>query len=121
MEEEVDLMRSRKTVRFAAAALAAPMAIGLVVAPAAQAASAGVPAKSYTAAQVKKHNKATDCWTIVGRGVYNVTGWINKHPGGAAPIRALCGKNGSASFGGVHGSDPIAKASLAKMKVGTLA
>ena len=31
---------------------------------------------------VQKHNTPSDCWMAVGDKVYNVTKWIEKHPGG---------------------------------------
>jgi hypothetical protein len=38
--------------------------------------------KQIKVKQVKKHDTSTDCWSIVNRKVYNLTGWISKHPGG---------------------------------------
>ena len=32
--------------------------------------------------EVQKHNQASDCWMVIGDKVYNVTKWIEKHPGG---------------------------------------
>jgi cytochrome b involved in lipid metabolism len=89
------------------------LALGTVlVAPAAHAAEGtAMPAKSYTLAQVKKHNKATDCWSVVGTNVYNLTAWIPKHPGG---------KNGTSLYNSKHGSDPVSKATLARYKIGTV-
>lgn len=115
-------MSNRKSLtRIAAAAVALPLAVSAVfIAPAAHAAPSAKPAASYTLAQVAKHNKATDCWTVVGKGVYNVTKWIPKHPGGKGPVVAMCGKNGTATFTGVHGKSAKAKSALAAYKIGTL-
>ncbi len=84
------------------------------------AAPAAAATKSYTAAQVKKHSKATDCWTIIGRGVYNLTSWVNQHPGGASKILALCGRNGTQAFKGMHGTSSTPVSTLAQFKIGTL-
>lgn len=115
-------MSNRKSVtRIAAAAVALPLAVSAVfIAPAAHAAPTTKAAASYTAGQVAKHNKATDCWTIVGKSVYNVTKWIPKHPGGKTTIIGLCGKNGTAKFTAVHGSSAKAKAALRAYKIGTV-
>lgn len=101
----------------AAVALSAALLVGgaAVAAPSAMAAT-----KTYTMAQVKKHNKATDCWTVINRDVYNLTGWVSRHPGGSSAITALCGKNGTAMFNGRHGYDSTAKAQLATFKIGRL-
>jgi len=116
-------MSSRKTVtRIMAAGAALPIALGAVLAaPAAHAAQGStVSSAKYTMAQVKKHNKASNCWTVVGKNVYRITAWIPKHPGGKGVVVAMCGKNGTALYNSKHGSDPISKAVLAKYKIGTL-
>ena len=55
-----------------------------------------------TLEEVKKHDSGTSCWSIVLGNVYDLTNWISKHPGGAAVIRAICGKDGSSAFEGQH-------------------
>jgi cytochrome b involved in lipid metabolism len=55
-------------------------------------------------AEVQKHNTATDCWSAVKGQVYDLTSYVNGHPGGARVIKAICGKDGSASFAGQQGS-----------------
>jgi cytochrome b involved in lipid metabolism len=97
----------------------------VVVAPSAQASVAGStisaqPAKAYTMAQVKTHKTASNCWTVVNKKVYNVTGWVNKHPGGSSRIVAMCGKDGTALFNSQHASSASAKRSLNAYKIGTL-
>lgn len=49
-------------------------------------------------ALVSKHASKDDCWMIVGNKVYDVTGSISKHPGGAALIIKYCGKDGTQAF-----------------------
>jgi cytochrome b involved in lipid metabolism len=115
-------MSSRKTVtRVLATSAALPLIFGGVLASPAHAAEGSAqPAKKYTMAQVKTHNKASNCWTVVGTGVYNVTAWIPKHPGGKGVIISMCGKSGTAKFFGVHKSSSSAKAALSRYKIGTL-
>ncbi|MEI6360593.1 MAG: cytochrome b5-like heme/steroid binding domain-containing protein [Actinomycetes bacterium] len=116
-------MSSRKTVtRILATGAALPIALAAVLAaPAASAATdTSKPSAKYTMAQVKKHNKATDCWSVVGKNVYKITAWIPKHPGGPALVVSMCGKNGTALYNSKHGADPISKGILAKYKIGTL-
>lgn len=114
-------------IRKLALVAAVPLTLSAVLmAPAAQAAqgtgvSAVQPAKSYTLSQVKKHNKATDCWTVVGKNVYNLTGWIKKHPGGSGAIVGMCGKNATKAFSAQHGSGGAAGRALSSYKIGTLA
>ncbi len=47
--------------------------------------------------EVAKHNTKNDCWMIVNDRVYDVTKYINTHPGGPA-ILAGCGKNATEMF-----------------------
>jgi cytochrome b involved in lipid metabolism len=114
-------MSTRRTVRILATAAAAPLALGTVlVAPAAHATQgASMPSASYSLAQVKKHNKATDCWSIVGTSVYKLTAWIPKHPGGKGVIVSMCGKNATSLYNSKHRTDPIAKATLARYRIGS--
>ncbi|MCA9390329.1 hypothetical protein KC571_02890 [candidate division WWE3 bacterium] len=49
---------------------------------------------SCTSAQVSQHNSRSDCWVIVASKVYNVTAYVNRHPGGSAAFDSTtCGHN----------------------------
>lgn len=76
--------------------------------------------KQITFAQVKKNNKSTSCWTVVNNKVYNVTEWINQHPGGASRILGLCGKNGTAMFREMHSGQSAPENILASYQIGVL-
>jgi len=76
--------------------------------------------KSYTAAQVAKHGTARNCWTIIGKSVYNLTSWVNRHPGGAGNIVSLCGRDGTQAFLTKHGTSGNAVSTLSQFKIGTL-
>jgi cytochrome b involved in lipid metabolism len=70
--------------------------------------------------QVLAANTSQKCWTIVGDTVYDLTAWINQHPGGKAAITGLCGKDGTASFVAQHGSQTKANQVLASYRIGIL-
>ncbi len=74
----------------------------------------------YTMADVAKHNNASDCWTTINGGVYNVTSWIYQHPGGSEAIISLCGIDGSDAFNQQHGGQRRPANELASFKIGTL-
>jgi cytochrome b involved in lipid metabolism len=76
---------------------------------------------SYTLADVAKHKTVTDCWTTVNGGVYNLTPFVNQHPGGVENITKICGKDGTSMFTAQHGSDRDPQKELATLKIGTLA
>jgi len=48
--------------------------------------------------EVQKHNSQTDCWVIVNNNVYDVTQYINLHPGGGATIYSYCGQDMTQEF-----------------------
>jgi cytochrome b involved in lipid metabolism len=75
---------------------------------------------ALTSAEVLKHNTGTDCWSVIKGEVYDLTSYVNGHPGGANLIRAICGKDGSASFAGQHGSASKPNNVLAAFALGAL-
>jgi cytochrome b involved in lipid metabolism len=78
-------------------------------------------ATGYTLAQVAANNTTGSCWAAIDGNVYDLTSWINQHPGGKSAILSICGKDGSAAFNGQHGGSGRAQSELATLKLGTLA
>lgn len=78
-------------------------------------------ASGYTMAQVRKHANAASCWTVISGNVYDLTKWVNRHPGGRARILGLCGKDGTAAFRAEHGKEKQPNQVLAGYKLGPLA
>lgn len=54
--------------------------------------------KTYSASDVSKHNKDGDMLIIVDDGVYNVSEFINEHPGGAKILKRVAGKDATKQF-----------------------
>jgi len=77
--------------------------------------------RALTMAEVSTHASADNCWTVIDGAVYDVTPFVNRHPGGAAAIATLCGGDGTSLFDGQHGSAAAPNAQLDSLKVGTLA
>ncbi len=75
---------------------------------------------AYTMAKVKENNSAASCWSVISGNVYNLTQWINQHPGGPSAIRGLCGVDGSSSFNGKHGRQSNPNETLAGYLLGPL-
>ncbi|KAJ9692242.1 hypothetical protein PVL29_011352 [Vitis rotundifolia] len=55
--------------------------------------------KTYTKAEISLHNKNTDCWIIIKDKVYDVTSYVEEHPGGDA-ILAHAGDDSTEGFFG---------------------
>lgn len=79
---------------------------------------------TYTTAQVATHSKASDCWLIISSKVYNITNFLDQHPGGTDVILPYCGKDATKAFdtqgGRRNGHSSSARQQLAEFQVGTL-
>jgi len=75
---------------------------------------------ALTMAEVKKHASASSCWSVVDGEVFDLTKWINRHPGGAKRILDMCGRDGSAAYHGQHGSSGRASQILNGYSLGKL-
>ncbi|XP_051118297.1 cytochrome b5-like [Andrographis paniculata] len=65
----------------------------------------GAENKLFSYLQVSSHNTSEDCWVIINGKVYNVTNYLNEHPGGDEVILGQAGKDASEEFEDVgHGS-----------------
>ena len=74
----------------------------------------------YTMAQVRANNSASNCWSVIDGSVYDLTKWINSHPGGSGAIVGLCGTDGSSSFSAKHGNQSRPAAQLSSYRLGPL-
>ncbi len=75
---------------------------------------------TYTLADVEKHNSDTDCWMAVDGSVYDVSNFVDQHPGGERILMG-CGKDASSIFASIPKHEgPRAQDLLPKFKIGTL-
>ncbi|EEH03778.1 L-lactate ferricytochrome c oxidoreductase [Histoplasma capsulatum G186AR] len=63
--------------------------------------------KVLDAAEVAKHNSADSCWVVLYGKVYDVTDFLQKHPGGAQIILQLAGKDATDEFDPIHPSGTL--------------
>lgn len=82
--------------------------------------AASAAAGSYSLAEVAKHADATSCWSAVNGNVYDLTKWINQHPGGPRRILGMCGKDASSAFNGQHSGQARPAKELVGFQIGTL-
>lgn len=62
--------------------------------------TAGV--KQFSMQDVSKHTSANDCYLSINGGVYDVTSYINYHPGGRRIITSRCGTEVTNIFARIH-------------------
>ncbi|KAH7288495.1 hypothetical protein KP509_31G028300 [Ceratopteris richardii] len=54
--------------------------------------------KIYTLEQVSEHNTSKDCWLIISGKVYDVTKFLDEHPGGDEVLLSATGKDATDDF-----------------------
>jgi NAD(P)H-flavin reductase len=75
--------------------------------------------KIFTREEVARHNTVTDCYTIVGNSVYDITTYLNDHPGGYDLLFRNAGKDSTKDFEAMFHSMKARKI-LQKYHVGEL-
>ena len=65
--------------------------------------------KFYTYEEVYEHKTEKDLWIVVEQKVYDLSKWIEKHPGGPLPLMAMAGQESTDAFLGYHTKDVYEK------------
>lgn len=52
--------------------------------------------------ELKLHHTRTDCWTCINGKVFNITPYVDFHPGGVDEIMKCAGRDGTALFKKYH-------------------
>jgi cytochrome b involved in lipid metabolism len=55
-----------------------------------------------TLQEVALHATTDDCWASIHGNVYDLTEWVNDHPGGSIYIQSICGKDGTDLYSAQH-------------------
>lgn len=72
----------------------------------------------FTVEEVSTHNTKDDCYLIIRDNVYDVSSFIDSHPGGVKKISEQCGKEVSGIFAQIHSNR--AWDLLVDYKIGTI-
>lgn len=59
--------------------------------------------------EVSQHNKKDDCWVIIHNKAYDLSDFIDEHPGGLAIIMKYAGKDATKAFDPIHPGDTLTK------------
>lgn len=75
---------------------------------------------SYTLAEVAEHGSRESCWVAIDDEVYDLTDWIDEHPGGIGEILGVCGTDASPDFRSEHDGDDEPRQELPRFRIGSL-
>ncbi|CAP80956.1 Pc12g13290 [Penicillium rubens Wisconsin 54-1255] len=63
-----------------------------------------------TRQEINQHNNQESCWVAIHGAVYDVTDFLDSHPGGAAVILRCAGKDATGDFDSVHSLELLSEA-----------
>ncbi|KAF3435988.1 hypothetical protein FNV43_RR23080 [Rhamnella rubrinervis] len=75
--------------------------------------------KVYTLAEVSEHNSRENCWLVIDGKVYNVTKFLEDHPGGDEVLLSATGKDATDDFEDI-GHSTSARAMMDEFYVGDI-
>lgn len=70
--------------------------------------------------EVMSHNKINDCWIVLNGEVYDISSFIEKHPGGADRLLEVAGKDATTKFLQVHSTEVLNKMKSHLLYIGKL-
>jgi cytochrome b involved in lipid metabolism len=76
--------------------------------------------QSFTMADVATHNTQERCYSVIQNKVYDLTLWVNAHPGGSKAILSLCGIDGTEKFMKKHKGGEKFMTALARFYIGDI-
>lgn len=69
--------------------------------------------------EIARHATASDCWVVIENEVFDVTKFLEEHPGGKRVILSKAGTDATQAYDAVHSRDLLAKYN-AQMYVNTI-
>ncbi|KAK8156530.1 acyl-CoA dehydrogenase [Phyllosticta citrichinensis] len=60
------------------------------------------PSTTHTRAAVSAHNSASDLWTIIDHRVYDLSDFVDAHPGGSIVLQQVAGTDATTAFYNLH-------------------
>ncbi|KAG6417190.1 hypothetical protein SASPL_119341 [Salvia splendens] len=76
-------------------------------------------AKVFTLAEVSEHSNSKDCWLVIGGKVYDVTKFLDDHPGGDDILINATGKDATEDFDDI-GHSPSAMTKMEEFLIGDI-
>lgn len=76
--------------------------------------------QTLTLDEVQENDGPDSCWAAIDGTVYDLTDWIDAHPGGPDRIEQICGTDATDAFQGQHGGAEGPESQLAEFEIGEL-
>lgn len=76
--------------------------------------------EAVTMEDVEQNDSPDSCWAAIDGVAYDLTDWIEEHPGGADRIEALCGTDATDDFEDQHSGDERPEDQLTQFEIGEL-
>lgn len=76
------------------------------------------PAQTYTRDQVRQHTADDSTWCIIDSIVYDLTDFLDAHPGGESVLRQVAGQDATSAFYNLHRHEVLTK--YANLAIGTI-
>ncbi|OAL46119.1 acyl-CoA dehydrogenase family protein [Pyrenochaeta sp. DS3sAY3a] len=77
-----------------------------------------MPHETLTRESVAKHNSPDDLWCIIDHKVYDLTDFVDAHPGGAVVLEQVAGTDATTAFYNLHRQEVLEKYS--ELSIGTI-
>jgi len=74
----------------------------------------------YTWEEVKKHNKLNDLWVVLNGKIYDITPFVDEHPGGESVLKDVAGKDATTAFSEEHDHSQSALVERDKYYIGNI-
>ena len=75
--------------------------------------------KVFTMEDLKEHAHVSSCWILIKGNVYDVTSFIDEHPGGSEIVVESTGKDATSDFQDI-GHSSVAEEMMEQYKIGVI-
>ncbi|XP_038071948.1 fatty acid desaturase 2-like [Patiria miniata] len=75
---------------------------------------------NYSWEEVKEHSTKADKWVVIEDGVYDVSQWVKRHPGGYKVLSHYAGEDATDAFVAFHPDKSVVRKYLKPLRVGSL-
>jgi len=76
--------------------------------------------RKISVSEIQSHNKEEDCWIVVDKQVWDITGFAPEHPGGPGIIYKYAGKDATKAYNAIHAPSIIKNGLPASAYKGTI-